>query len=60
MDRVISANEVEVVEWLLDHALVDVTGYRLKPTAQLIYGSRTSMRNQFCHFGPFRALTHET
>jgi hypothetical protein len=35
MDRAISPNEVEVVEWLLDHALVDVTAYRLQPVEQL-------------------------
>jgi hypothetical protein len=35
MDRAISPNEVEVVNWLLDHALVDVTAYRLQPVEQL-------------------------
>jgi hypothetical protein len=35
MDRAISPNEVKVVEWLLDHALVDVTAYRLQPVEQL-------------------------
>jgi hypothetical protein len=29
MDRPISPNEVKVLNWLLDHALVDVTPYRL-------------------------------
>lgn len=35
MDRAISPNEVKVVKWLLDHALVDVTKYRLQPLEQL-------------------------
>ena len=35
MDRPISPNEIEVVKWLLDHASVDVTGYRLKPIGEL-------------------------
>jgi hypothetical protein len=35
MDRGISPNEVKVVKWLLDHALVDVTAYRLQPLEQL-------------------------
>ena len=35
MDRAISPSEVEVVHWLLDHALVDVTAYRLRPVEQL-------------------------
>lgn len=35
MDRAISPNEVEVVKWLLDHALVDVTAYRFQPVEQL-------------------------
>ena len=35
MDRAISPNEVKVVQWLLDHALVDVTAYRLRPVEQL-------------------------
>lgn len=35
MDRGISPNEVKVVKWLLDHALVDVTAYRLQPVEQL-------------------------
>ena len=35
MDRAISPNEVKVIEWLLDHALVDVTAYRLQPVEQL-------------------------
>jgi hypothetical protein len=35
MDRSISPNEVKVVKWLLDHALVDVTAYRLQHAEQL-------------------------
>jgi hypothetical protein len=35
MDRAISPNEVEVVNWLLNHALVDVTGYRLHAVEEL-------------------------
>jgi hypothetical protein len=35
MDRAISLNEVNVVHWLLDHALVDVTGYRLHAVEEL-------------------------
>jgi hypothetical protein len=35
MDRAISPNEVKVIEWLLDHALVDVTAYRHQPMEQL-------------------------
>ena len=35
MDRAISPNEVKVIEWLLDHALVDVTAYRHQPLEQL-------------------------
>lgn len=35
MDRAISPNEAKVVQWLLDHALVDVTAYRLRPVEQL-------------------------
>jgi len=35
MDRAISPNEVRVVSWLLDHALVDVTAYRLHPVEGL-------------------------
>lgn len=35
MDRAISPNEVKVVNWLLDHPLIDVTPYRLHPVEQL-------------------------
>ena len=35
MDRAISPNEVKVVNWLLDHALGDVTAYRLHPIEEL-------------------------
>ena len=35
MDRGISPNEVKVVKWLLDRALVDVTAYQLQPVEQL-------------------------
>jgi hypothetical protein len=35
MDRAISPNEVNVVKWLLEHALVDVAAYRLRPVEQL-------------------------
>lgn len=35
MERAISPNEVKVVNWLLDHALIDVTAYRLQPLEQL-------------------------
>ena len=35
MDRAIEPNEAEVVNWLLDHASVDVTAYRLNPVQEL-------------------------
>jgi hypothetical protein len=35
MDRAISPDEVKVVNWLLDHALVDVTTYRHQPVEAL-------------------------
>jgi hypothetical protein len=35
LHRAISPNEVKVVNWLLDHALVDVTAYRLRPVEEL-------------------------
>jgi hypothetical protein len=35
MDRAISPNEVNLVNWLLDHALVDVTAYRHHPVQEL-------------------------
>ena len=35
MDRAIFPNEVKVIKWLLDHALVDVTAYRVQPLEQL-------------------------
>jgi hypothetical protein len=35
MDRAISPNEAQVVNWLLDHSLVDATEYRLQPVEQL-------------------------
>jgi hypothetical protein len=35
MDRAISPNELKVVNWLLDHALVDVTPYRFHPVEEL-------------------------
>lgn len=35
MDRAISPDEITVVQWLLDHALVDVTAYRLRPVERL-------------------------
>jgi hypothetical protein len=35
MERGISPNEVKVVEWLLDHARVDVKAYRLQAVEQL-------------------------
>ncbi len=35
MERSITANEVKVVSWLLDHALVDVTAYRRQPVQDL-------------------------
>jgi len=35
MDRAISPNEAKVVNWLLDHALVDVTAYRLHSIEEL-------------------------
>jgi len=35
MERAINPNEVKVVKWLLDHALIDVTAYRLRPVEQL-------------------------
>ncbi len=35
MERAISPNELKVVNWLLDHPLVDVTAYRLHPVEEL-------------------------
>jgi hypothetical protein len=35
MDRAIRPNEAKVINWLLDHALVDVTAYRLHPIDEL-------------------------
>src|SRR6266513_1652923 len=35
MDRAISPNEVNVLNWLLDHALLDVTAYRRRPVQEL-------------------------
>jgi hypothetical protein len=35
MDRAISPNEAKVINWLLDHALVDLTAYRLHPIDEL-------------------------
>ena len=35
MDTAISPNEVKVVNWLLNHALVDLTTYRLRPVEEL-------------------------
>lgn len=35
MDRAIRPNEAKVVNWLLDHALLDVTKYRLHPVEEL-------------------------
>ncbi len=35
MDRAIKPDEVKVISWLLDHALVDVAAYRLRPLEEL-------------------------
>lgn len=35
MERALTANEVKVVNWLLDHSLVDVTAYRHHPVQDL-------------------------
>lgn len=35
MERSIAPNEMTVVSWLLDHALVDVTAYRRQPVQDL-------------------------
>jgi len=35
VDRAITPNEVAVVNWLLDHALVNVTTYRVRPIEEL-------------------------
>jgi hypothetical protein len=35
MDRAISPDELNVVNWLLDHALVDVTAYRRRSVQEL-------------------------
>jgi hypothetical protein len=35
MERTISLNELKVVNWLLDHALVDVAAYRRHPVEEL-------------------------
>ena len=35
MYRSISPNEVKVLSWLLDHARIDVTAYRVRPLEEL-------------------------
>jgi hypothetical protein len=35
MERAISLNELKILNWLLDHALIDVTAYRLHPMEEL-------------------------
>src|SRR3954462_15539487 len=35
MDRAIKPNEVEILNWLLDHALIDARAYRLHPLEEL-------------------------
>ncbi|HEX8816557.1 MAG TPA: hypothetical protein VF753_13755 [Terriglobales bacterium] len=35
MDRPIAPNEIEVVNWLLDHASVDAEAYRVRPVEDL-------------------------
>jgi hypothetical protein len=56
MDRVISPNEVKVVEWLLDHALIDVTAYRLKPAAHLRVVGDCTCGCTTLHFKPLEQL----
>ena len=52
MDRAIFPHEIKVVNWLLDHALVDVTAYRLQSVEQLrvVGGSRCGCTS--LHFKP--------
>lgn len=52
MERAISANEVKVVNWLLDHALVDVTGYRLRPVEELRVVGRCACGCASLYFEP--------
>jgi hypothetical protein len=52
MGRAISPNEVKVVNWLLDHALVDVTDYRLHPVQELRVVSRCACGCASLYFEP--------
>jgi hypothetical protein len=52
MERAISPNEVKVVNWLLDHALVDVTGYRLHPVEELRVVGRCACGCASLYFEP--------
>lgn len=52
MERAITPNEVKVVNWLLDHALVDVTGYRLHPVEELRVVGRCACGCASLYFEP--------
>jgi hypothetical protein len=52
MDRTISPSEVKVLEWLLDHASVDVTAYRLQPVEQLHVVGKCGCGCTTLHFKP--------
>ena len=56
MDRAISRNEVKVIEWLLDHALVDVTAYRHQPVEQLRVVGGCTCGCTTLHFKPLEQL----
>jgi hypothetical protein len=57
MDRAIPSNEVKVVKWLLDHALVDVTAYRVQPVEQLRVVGRCICGCTTLHFQPLDQLS---
>ena len=52
MERAISPNEVEIVNWLLDHALVDVTDYRLDLVEELRVVGRCACGCASLYFEP--------
>jgi hypothetical protein len=56
MDRAISPNEVKVVKWLLDHALVEVTAYRLQPLEHLRVVGGCTCGCTTLHFKPLELL----
>ena len=56
MDRAISPNEVKVVQWLLDHPLLDATLYRLQPLEQLRVVGGCTCGCTSLHFKPVERL----